>query len=371
MEAGIQQSGILPSDPLASQLRSITNYGPLVTVSSRSSLMDTDPSLSVHLSENQDIPAVTQMLSSQSTEVLNPEAATFHARDVSLVHRGRMQPDLDGDWAQVQQVQAGGVGEPGSAGDLWKKDNIGSIGLSGKYSTSYQENTLPFQLLEDFSEILSTAPKQIHKIGKLADLPVQMPAGVFTDKALPAPGHVLKENETYTGNYYIALHNVTAAPGIRGDGSSYEAYTPNHIGARIALPHVKLKLSRWRYHLVGYEDAELLQFLEYGFPVGLSSLPDLECSSRNHGSAYMWYDFVDKFISTEVVEGGLSGPVERAPWWNTVISPVMTAHKKIKSRRTVFDATFGDKSLNNLHPRITTWDSPANIPSPRSRTSRT
>ena len=28
----------------------------------------------------------------------------------------------------------------------------------------------------------------------------------------------------------------------------------------------------------------------------------------------------------------------------------MTAHKKVKSRRTVFDATFGEKSLNNSTP---------------------
>ena len=285
----------------------------------------------------------------QQATNLNPEAATFSARDGKLLHQGKLYPDLDSDWAQVQQVQAGGVGEPGVVGDQWAASGRG-VHCSSALSKNLQDNVLPFQLLEDFTEISALAPKQSHKVGSLSDISVQMPAGVFLDKRLPPSRHDLKQNETYTCNYYIALHNITAAPGIRADGSSYMAYTPNSLGARIPLPHVKLKLDRWRYHLTGYEHAELLQFLEFGFPVGLSDSPDLECSTRNHGSAYMWFDHVDKFICGEVTEGGLSGPVNKAPWWSTVISPLMTAHKKIKSRRTVFDATFGDKSLNNCTP---------------------
>ena len=116
------------------------------------------------------------------------------------------------------------------------------------------------------------------------------------------------------------------------------------------IPHSGMQLDRWRYHLIGYQDSEIVQFMEFGFPLGLSLLPDLECAERNHGSAYMWFDHVDKFVCTEVAEGGLTGPFEKAPWWNTIISPLMTAHKKVRSRRTVFDATFGEKSLNNSTP---------------------
>ena len=116
------------------------------------------------------------------------------------------------------------------------------------------------------------------------------------------------------------------------------------------MPHVVLKVDRWRYHLIGYEDVEIIQFIEFGFPLGLSPLPELECSNRNHGSAYMWYDHVDKFVCTEVTEGGLAGPFKKAPWWNSIISPLMTAHKKVMDRRTVFDATYGEKSLNNSTP---------------------
>ena len=284
---------------------------------------------------------------------LNPAADCFQVRDRNLVHKGRLYPDLVDDWDQVQRVQAGGVGTEDVVGaSAWDRGmpattcTEGGRGRLGDKS----EPKLPFHELEDITEVLGIAPKQVHKIGLLQDVPIRMPSVTFVDKALPPPSHSLKANETFTGDYYVALHNVTAAPGIRADGSSYPAYTPNHIGARVQMPHVGLNLDRWRYHLTGYGDKEIIQFMEFGFPLGLSDLPDLDCATRNHGSAYMWFDHVDKFVCTEVKEGGITGPFERAPWWNTVVSPLMTAHKKVRSRRTVFDATFGEKSLNNSTP---------------------
>ena len=94
----------------------------------------------------------------------------------------------------------------------------------------------------------------------------------------------------------MALHNIVAAPGYRGDGIVYEEFTPNHLGARIPLPHVKLNIERSRYRLIGYEHSELVQNLEFGFQLGLQDSPSLESVSRNHGSAYGSYDYVDKFV---------------------------------------------------------------------------
>ena len=52
-------------------------------------------------------------------QTLNPEATSFLIRDPGLVHQGRLHPDLDSDWMQVQQVQAGGVGnQEAGGGDL-------------------------------------------------------------------------------------------------------------------------------------------------------------------------------------------------------------------------------------------------------------
>ena len=222
---------------------------------------------------------------------------------------------------------------------------------SSKHDFSGAGSVLPFQFTDDIPGLLGIAPKQIHRVGGLQDRVVKLPCGSsFKDKVLPAPDHELVQNSCFTTDYLVALHNIVSAPGFRGDGTAYPAYTPNHIGARVQLPHVKLKIKRWRHHLVGYEHVDLVQHLEFGFPLGLNSLPDLQSTTRNHGSAYQWYSHVDKFICTEIREGGMTGPFQLAPWWNTVVSPVMTAHKKPLSRRTVFDATFGERSLNNATP---------------------
>ena len=212
-------------------------------------------------------------------------------------------------------------------------------------------NALPFKTSEDIPSLLGTAPKQIHKVGGLQDLQVKLPCGKdFLDKVLPKPKHFLEPNACFTGDYLVALHNIVSAPGYRGDGTVYPAYTPNHLGARIPLPHTKLHIKKWRQHLIGYENIELLQHMEYGFPLGLDDQPDLGSAVRNHGSSYQWYGHVDKFMCTEVQEGGITGPFQLSPWWNIVVSPLMTANKKPLSRRTVFDASFGDKSLNNATP---------------------
>ena len=52
----------------------------------------------------------------------------------------------------------------------------------------------------------------------------------------------------------------------------------------------------------------------------------------------------------EIVKGGVTGPLQKLPWWNSITLPLMTAPKKPDSRRTVFDASFGEKSLNNATP---------------------
>ena len=89
--------------------------------------------------------------------------------------------------------------------------------------------------------------------------------------------------------------------------------------------------------------------MEFGFPLGLVT-PDLSPSLRNHGSSYQYFPHIDKFVVNEIKCSGLTGPFGAAPWTDLMLSPLMTAPKKPKSRRPVFDASFGDGSLNNSTP---------------------
>lgn len=178
---------------------------------------------------------------------------------------------------------------------------------------------------------------------------------VFIDKVLPPINVPLSQHTDFPIEYFVALHKLASAP-----GTTYPAYTPNHMGARIPLQHTRLNITRWRHHLTGYEGAEIVQFLEFGFPIGLSvdTTPTLVSSLRNHGSSYQYYTYLDKFLATGLERCELAGPCKVPPFTMVHVSPLMTAVKKPDGRRSVFDATFGEMSLNNCTPQDTYMEQP-------------
>ena len=173
---------------------------------------------------------------------------------------------------------------------------------------------------------------------------------VFVDKVLPHSESELSQNIEFPIAYFVALHNLVSTP-----TPQYEAYTPNYLGARIPLQHTKLNIDRWKHHLIGYEGAEIIKYLQFGFPLGLSDNPPpaLVSTLRNHGSSYQFYKHIDDFLKTGLSRRELSGPCRSPPFPEVHISPLMTAVKKPDTRRAVFDATFGDYSLNNSTPTDT------------------
>ena len=298
-----------------------------------------------------------RVVSIPAGQTLDPNAESFFMKDSNLLHNGSLRPDLDQDWANVQEVHAGTSSLSRTDCSLWSATQPASSTSSDIVDAVVEKNLeeplLHLSFLADDLSIDQAVPapaKPLLRASSLKDRKIMTPAGVFIDKALPAPAHQLQPRELYTADYFSSLHNLVAAAGIRADGSTYPALTPNYLGARIKLKHVGMETERWRYHLRGYEHAELVQHLEYGFPLGLNELPELESSMRNHGSAYAFYSHVDKFIAEEVKLGGLTGPFDKVPWWDTIISPLMTAPKRPSSRRTVYDASYGDFSLNNATP---------------------
>ena len=170
---------------------------------------------------------------------------------------------------------------------------------------------------------------------------------VFVDKILPPLDSQFVQNSAYPLDYFVGLHRIVSAPTV-----GYPAYTPNYLGARIPLHHTSLNIQKWRQHLIGYEGADIVQFLEYGFPLGLSENPPpvLKSSLRNHGSSYQYYPYLDEFLATGLERCELAGPCTIPPFPSVHVSPLMTAVKKPAGRRAVFDGTFGEYSLNNNTP---------------------
>ena len=185
------------------------------------------------------------------------------------------------------------------------------------------------------------------KMSQLADTCVVLPENrIFLDKVLPSTNVRFELDPNFSTDYFVGLHNLVVSQGV-----DYPYGTPNYMGARVPLAHSRLKIQNWREYLRDYPHCEILQFLEYGFPLGLSKDPVLEPSLKNHSSAYLFFPFVDEFFSKGLSRNEICGPFRTPPFEWVHTSPLMTAPKKPDSRRAVFDATYGLYSLNNNTPK--------------------
>ena len=192
---------------------------------------------------------------------------------------------------------------------------------------------------QDF-ELPGEALPDLENSVKLPDLKLALPNGsCFVDKILPPSATATTEDKNFPTAYFINLHKM-----VRDSG------TYNFAGARIELPHSKLNIPLFHQYLKEYDDREICQFLQFGFPLGLAEEIFLEPSLKNHKSSYCFYTYIDKFLHKEVSHYGISGPLPQPPFNPTMLSPMMTSPKKIMSRRPVFDASWGDWSLNENTP---------------------
>ena len=154
--------------------------------------------------------------------------------------------------------------------------------------------SLPFADEDFFPQVGDIQPAApLLKTSSLQDLIVKLPGDIyFVDKVLPVLENKFSQNTQFPPDYFCALYQLVSSA-----GPFYPEGTPNYLGARIPLQHTGLNLEMWRKHLTGYECAEICQFLEYGFPLGLHQDHVLEGTNRNHGSAYQYFTWIDEFVN--------------------------------------------------------------------------
>ena len=186
---------------------------------------------------------------------------------------------------------------------------------------------------------LEPASPDIKDVSGLRTWLVKVPdAQDFSDRVLP-PATDVSHNVEFPPDYFLDLHKRVRLGG-----------TYNFAGSRIQLIHSSIKIDKFRLLLVNYDDLGILQFLEYGFPIGLAQDFELKPCTKNHSSSYEFYSYLDAFFTKEVELRGIAGPLADPPFLSTMVSPLMTAVKKPCSRRPVFDASYGDFSINNNTP---------------------
>lgn len=89
--------------------------------------------------------------------------------------------------------------------------------------------------------------------------------------------------------------------------------------------------------LMGYEDAAVVDFLRYGWPVDRDPgcpIPDSWCD--NHKGARDYPDVIDEFVHDGIREGYISGPHDSSPFGGLFItSPLNSCSKRSSSQRRI------------------------------------
>ena len=121
---------------------------------------------------------------------------------------------------------------------------------------------------------------------------------------------------------------------------------PNHKGVRISLPST-FNWECLKVNTVDYHDKALLDYIMYGFPLGLNNDHTIASNAvHNHSSALDFPQAVSDFIDTELKAGALLGPFPTITHPSFTWSPLMS-HPKGDGRRIILDLSFGLHSVNN------------------------
>ena len=100
-----------------------------------------------------------------------------------------------------------------------------------------------------------------------------------------------------------------------------------------------------------YWDHQVLAFLHYGFPFGVSDSTKVSTGTvDNHSSALQFADHVDHYLKTELDHNAILGPFKQVPIDNLHYSPMMTRPKAGSSkRRVIIDLSWPHgSSVNDL-----------------------
>ena len=114
----------------------------------------------------------------------------------------------------------------------------------------------------------------------------------------------------------------------------------NFEGAQQRVPS-GLCIPAWKQYLQGYQDEQLVQFLEFGWPINFDRTAVLMSTLQNHASALQYEQDIQHYIDTELGHRALLGPFAGPPVAPTHISPLMTKPKKDSlHRRVIMDLSW-------------------------------
>ena len=140
----------------------------------------------------------------------------------------------------------------------------------------------------------------------------------------------------------INLHDNIVASGV-----------PNAVGCR--LPVVSgLNIDEWRKATEGFYDTDVVEFLEFGWPIGMTGRPPDRIHVSNHKGATEYPLEVASYVTKGVNKGQIIGPFRQPPFsGGNITSPLNSVPKKDTSdRRIILDLSFPrGSSVNDSIPK--------------------
>ena len=97
------------------------------------------------------------------------------------------------------------------------------------------------------------------------------------------------------------------------------------MGIRIPVAS-KLNIKNWKYYLADYWHKQLVDLLEFGFPLDFDRTFELQSTEENHALACDHSYNIECYIKEELKYGTMLGPFDQKPI-PLHISPFMTREK--------------------------------------------
>ena len=115
---------------------------------------------------------------------------------------------------------------------------------------------------------------------------------------------------------------------------------PNFLGLKIPV-NTPLNIAAWCFYLCNYFDQQLLDLIEFGFPLDFDRSCSLSSSDNNHTSAVKYPSHV-----AELNHNAIYGPLDSPPF-PLHVSPFITSEKSgSDKRRTIIDLSRPKRSIS-------------------------
>jgi len=150
--------------------------------------------------------------------------------------------------------------------------------------------------------------------------------------------------DTKTEHNMLSKHDFFSAhssPAVVAHILAAKFPQPNAFGAKIPVSS-QLRISVWRHYLTDYADQDVVEVLQFGWPINYTSSVLPQSTNTNHSSALAYPKDVKHYLSTELRFGALARPFKENPLPQDLITSLLqTVHKRGSTRRrVVMDLSF-------------------------------